>query len=137
MAVAKPIVPEELQHLIARFILFCREETLLLDGVDLKKTRVTAKKGGLTLQLPYVDRHRRPVLLDVTQQQDRWLLSDGGRILAGCRGRLCQAYLRHVLRWYGLARRDGALILETSAAGFAGKLYTFIRVLRTIDYLIQ
>jgi len=137
MSSSIPPVPEELQRLVTQFIRFYRDEVHLLNGVDLRKTRVTAKKGRLMLQLPYVDRHHRPFQLDVIQDRDRWCLSDGGRILADCRGPRCQAYLRHALQWYGLRRQKGALILETAASGFAGRLHTYLRVLRTLDYLIH
>lgn len=137
MASPQPPVPEELQHLVIQFIRFCREEALLLDGVDLQKTRVITKQGHLLLQLPYVDRHRRPLRIDVSQDRDGWRLSDGGRIVTGCEGASCRWYLSRVLQWYGLVLHRGSLILKTPATGFAGRLSTFIRVLRTIDHLIR
>lgn len=129
-------IPAELQTLVDQFITFCSDEARLLDRVNLKQTRLTIKKGELFLHLPYVDRNRQKLRLRVVRKQENWVFSDDGTTLEGSKRSVYEQYLRQVVRWYGLQTRQGVLTMETSPAGFSGKCYTFIRVLRTLDHLV-
>jgi hypothetical protein len=137
MAAQDEEIPADLQRLIDQFIAFCYDEARLLDRINLRQTRLTVRKGTIVLQLPYMDRNRQKLRLHVTRKQDRWCFSDAGKTLDGCKRSVYQTYLRHVVQWYGVQVNKGVMALETPAAGFAGRLYTFIRVLRTLDHLVQ